>query len=497
MPRTVLLGLSLALLAATASGQAPLILSPADLSPGARFGASLSISGCGHPPDPVVLAVGAPHGRYGEPAQAAGEAYVYLGPGQQEAQRLQSPDPSPGDLFGYSTYANCGEFRGYLVGAPGIGAAYHFHNPSFTVTELDGSAAGAGAGFGYATTALGAYLTVGAPFAAGGGMVLVFPEYDGASAPPSASPRLTLSPTHYGDGRFGAALAAGEANTGYVIAVGAPGDGTQPGAVYIYRTTGDGGLGDGIRLEGPPLFGTQVALPSSVGPRPLAVTVPEQGGGEGGVYLFAESQGAWVPTDTLHAGLEEPLNFGRALWQGYPGLMLVGSPRDPQESPQPLLAARYHTDPNTTGWVDVAVPERSGEFGWAVGATPFGQTWAIGDPSAGGVGAVAVGTADLFPAPPPVSAEPGAEPRRLRISSIAPNPARSTAEVALELGAAGPVRVSVIDLLGREMTTAFRGALPQGKHSLSVDVSAFPPGTYVLYARSAAATTTELFVVVR
>ncbi len=60
-----------------------------------------------------------------------------------------------------------------------------------------------------------------------------------------------------------------------------------------------------------------------------------------------------------------------------------------------------------------------------------------------------------------------------------PNPASSQTTVALEVAQAGAVRVSVYDVLGREVAVAFEGAV-SSQASVTVDTSMLSPGAYVV-----------------
>lgn len=81
------------------------------------------------------------------------------------------------------------------------------------------------------------------------------------------------------------------------------------------------------------------------------------------------------------------------------------------------------------------------------------------------------------------------------ILSVSPNPAGAgVASVRLRLGAAGPVRVSIIDALGREVAAAAASA---GASTVAVDTSALPAGVYVVRVGSGRDTATARLVVAR
>ena len=81
--------------------------------------------------------------------------------------------------------------------------------------------------------------------------------------------------------------------------------------------------------------------------------------------------------------------------------------------------------------------------------------------------------------------------------SVRPNPARGRALVALTLAEAGPVRVAVVDVLGREVAVVLDGAAGAGETAVPVEPGAWPPGVYVVRATAGARTATARLVVAR
>lgn len=66
--------------------------------------------------------------------------------------------------------------------------------------------------------------------------------------------------------------------------------------------------------------------------------------------------------------------------------------------------------------------------------------------------------------------------------SAYPNPSAGSATVALELAAAGAVRVALFDVLGREVAVLADRVLEAGRHALPLGGRALPSGTYVVRA---------------
>ena len=78
-----------------------------------------------------------------------------------------------------------------------------------------------------------------------------------------------------------------------------------------------------------------------------------------------------------------------------------------------------------------------------------------------------------------VADEGGPEGAAVSLGAPQPNPA--TARAAFDVAASGPVRVSVVDVLGREVALVFEGALATGEpRRLSVDTSGFAAGVYAV-----------------
>lgn len=78
-----------------------------------------------------------------------------------------------------------------------------------------------------------------------------------------------------------------------------------------------------------------------------------------------------------------------------------------------------------------------------------------------------------------------------------PNPAGSRATLRFTLPADAPVRLSLHDVLGREVAVAADGWRAAGPQEASLDVSALPAGVYVARLAAGARTATQRLTVVR
>ena len=97
-----------------------------------------------------------------------------------------------------------------------------------------------------------------------------------------------------------------------------------------------------------------------------------------------------------------------------------------------------------------------------------------------------------------VSTEPDALPDGYAFSAIGPNPVRSAARFTVQVATAETVRVSVYDVLGREVAEVFDGELASGApRTMELNASALPAGTYVVRVRGESFETTRNVTVAR
>lgn len=74
--------------------------------------------------------------------------------------------------------------------------------------------------------------------------------------------------------------------------------------------------------------------------------------------------------------------------------------------------------------------------------------------------------------------------RELALKPVRPNPSRGSVQVDLSLGTDGPLRLHLVDALGRPAGTLFEGNLTAGEHTLALDLNGIPAGRYVYVAES-------------
>ena len=275
-------------------------LEPSDATPGGRFGSSVAVGG-------DTIAVGAPGTEDGD---AAGAVYVFTTPADGWARvydldysvKLAMPEAEVDDRFGYSV-ATDGNF--VVVGAPGENEVYVYTMPDTGWADTTAPAkltvpnTSASARFGHAVSISEGTLVVGAPGVNGTGVSYVFTKPDAGWSDTST---LTATDAAPGD-RFGYAVSA----SGSTVIVGAPGNesGEGAGAAYVFTkpeagwsnssaaaklTASDGAAGD--------WFGHAVSVSDEfivVGAHGSDITAGiEVSDDAGAVYAFRRPQDGWA-----------------------------------------------------------------------------------------------------------------------------------------------------------------------------------------------------------
>jgi glucose/arabinose dehydrogenase len=80
---------------------------------------------------------------------------------------------------------------------------------------------------------------------------------------------------------------------------------------------------------------------------------------------------------------------------------------------------------------------------------------------------------------PATSVGPAVYPLAFGLEQNYPNPFNPSTEIRFRLAEFGPVRLSVYDLLGREVAVLVDEARPAGNHAVTFDAAALPSGIYV------------------
>jgi hypothetical protein len=85
----------------------------------------------------------------------------------------------------------------------------------------------------------------------------------------------------------------------------------------------------------------------------------------------------------------------------------------------------------------------------------------------------------------------------LAITAVAPNPTATAARVSFAVPTAGPARVSVVDVRGREVAVVFDGAVEAGRHEAALDAGGLAAGVYLVRLESGGQVVTRQAAVVR
>jgi hypothetical protein len=88
-------------------------------------------------------------------------------------------------------------------------------------------------------------------------------------------------------------------------------------------------------------------------------------------------------------------------------------------------------------------------------------------------------------------------PDAFSLDAVYPNPMRGAARANYRLALPSVVRVSLVDLLGREVVRVLEGHQPAGPHEVTIDGAGLWSGVYLLQVEAGNARRTRTFVVVR
>lgn len=87
----------------------------------------------------------------------------------------------------------------------------------------------------------------------------------------------------------------------------------------------------------------------------------------------------------------------------------------------------------------------------------------------------------IYPRAGTVATSPSPQPQPGGLTvRVGPNPTDGVATVRLDLPVEGPVRVDVVDLLGRVVWHGGEASAPAGEQTLAVDLRGVAAGTYVV-----------------
>lgn len=99
--------------------------------------------------------------------------------------------------------------------------------------------------------------------------------------------------------------------------------------------------------------------------------------------------------------------------------------------------------------------------------------------------------------PMPVANEPSTAPQSVRLHTPHPNPAQDRATVTFDVAEAGPVRVEVLDVLGRSVALLADGPVAAGEHTLTWEAGTLPSGLYLVRLSTGDAAQTQRLTLAR
>ncbi len=140
-------------------------------------------------------------------------------------------------------------------------------------------------------------------------------------------------------------------------------------------------------------------------------------------------------------------------------------------------------------WLDTAVAQQG--FSLTATAVPFRAVVAVRDSTAYAI--LEDGSVLMLATATSVEESPGDRgapelPTALRIHPVYPNPVRGAATIPVDVPAAATVRLTLVDMLGREVRRVDAGSLSPGRGQLiRVDATGLAAGTYLYVVEAAAA----------
>ena len=218
-------------------------------------------------------------------------------------------------------------------------------------------------------------------------------------------------------------------------------------------------------------------------------------------WAIVGDQGIWVQDDLLRPGSKRqvlPANGGR-FWNVDFGSPDVGVAVDLTESRrivrtgdggetwEPTGGYPGPVQPGTQRLIGVDLLDEN------VGAVA-GYESLLGATDSGGGFPTYVGGPPVDKAPDAPQPLDGAA---VTLAAPAPNPVRQSARIAYALAEKGTVRLSLIDMLGREVAVLAEGPRSAGEHESRLDASALASGVYVVRLATAAGAAVRTVTVVR
>ena len=419
-----------------------------------------------------------------------GAAFVYelSDSGWTQVAELTASDGAAGDLFGKAV-AVSGDI--VVVGAPGddnergtnAGSAYIYLRGSMGWSEqarLISSDGAAEDQFGSAVAIDGTTAAIGAPLADSpsgqdAGKVYVY-DSDG----PLWAEQIVISLV---DGSQGDGLGTSVALENTTLVMGAPETSAKTGRVYVYVEVGITWVREAVLTGSDVEIGDQFGADVDLDDNYIIIGSPIHNAEQGAGYVFRRTSGEWgsveegkiesavgAPGDRLGTSVSLSGNFA-----------MLGAPQS-----DGALGASYLFERDGLIWLQqtrFVSPDQEGADQVGQDVALDGEHALIGasyDTNGNGFEA---GSAYFLSISGPIFVVANDEdhplPATLELLQNYPNPAQSSTVITFTVGSAGPINLSIYDLLGRQVSTLLDEVKTAGTYEVQLNVSHLPSGTYL------------------
>ena len=438
----------------------------------------------------------------------AGAAFVFerSGNGWTQVAELIASDGASGDMFGQAV-AVSGDI--VVVGAPGddnergvnAGAAYIFLRGSMGWSEQARIIASDGAledQFGSAVTIDGSTVAIGSPSAdtpAGqdAGKVYLYEE----SGPQWLEQVIISLVDGAQEDLFGFSMAL--ENT--TLAIGAPEPSSKTGRVYVFEQVGPAWVREAVFTGSDAEVGDQFGADVDIDDNYIMAGAPLHNGEQGAAYVFRRTSGQWG--DVEEAKVESAVGeagdrMGIAVSISG-NFALIGAPLSTGTS-----GASYLFERDGLVWLQqtrLGSPDEEGNARLGQDVALDGEHALIGasfDTNGNGFEA---GSVFFLSIEGPIfvvdTEEESPVATAFELHQNYPNPASTLTTISFSLPAAGPVTLSVYDILGRQVGIYLDEAKAAGTYRVQIDVTGLSAGTYLYSLNTSSGRQVQTMSVVR
>jgi|GEM_PF-1956870 len=438
----------------------------------------------------------------------AGAAFVYelSDNGWTQVAELEASDGSAGDLFGNAVSIS-GDV--IVVGAPGddnergidAGAVYIFLRGSMGWSEQVRLVSSDGAfndQFGRSVTIDGTTIAIGAPFGdtvAGqdAGKVYIF-EANG----PQWTEQVIIS---LADGSAEDQLGTSVSLENTTLVIGAPENAAKTGRVYVFEEAGVAWQREAVLTSSDGANGDQFGIDVDLDDNYILAGAPLHNSEQGAAYVFRRTSGQWGDTEEgkIESAVGEAGDRLGASVSLSGNFALLGAPLSAN-----ALGASYLFERDGLIWLQQTrfiAPDQEGTDQVGQDVALDGELALIGASYDSNGNGVEAGSVYFLSISGPIfvvdTDEHHQVPTLLELGQNYPNPAGSTTTILYTLPSAGPVQLSVYDLLGRRVGILVDEAKTPGTYEVQLDTSSLSSGTYLYTLTTSGSRLVKTMVVVR